>query len=92
MLENYVTYGLIGLGILIIGSNFINIQEIVSKLFFKRVNSNTVVVNKQNEFLTIVNLWYQLKQKCDLCKLTTASEKLDEVFPLLNGALDEQNT
>ena len=33
-----------------------------------------------------------LKNKCDQCNLKVASDKLDEVFPLLNEVLDDDKT
>jgi hypothetical protein len=41
--------------------------------------------------LEIVSLWYQLKNKCDEYHLTVASEKLDEVFPLLNKVIEDND-
>lgn len=89
----YLIYGSIGLGVLILLSNFVDFSYLVSKLFFKDKTDDNVVVpasNKKQDFLEIVGLWYQLKQKCDKFDLTVASEKLDEVFPLLNGVLDNE--
>lgn len=84
----YLIYGSIGLGLLMLLSNFVDMSYLVSKLFF---NSNTnKEINKQKDFLTIVSLWYQLKESCDKFKLDVASEKLDEVFPLLNGVLEDE--
>lgn len=84
----YLIYGSIGLGLLMLLSNFVDMSYLVSKLFF---NSNTnKEINKQKDFLTIVSLWYQLKESCDKFKLDIASEKLDEVFPLLNGVLEDE--
>lgn len=85
----YLIYGSIGLGVLILLSNFIDIPYLVSKLFFgtdKKVNES----NKQKDFLEIVGLWYQLKERCDKFNLEVASAKLDEVFPLLNGVLEDE--
>lgn len=93
MVETYVKYGAIALGIVMILWNFVDSKYIISKLFKsknKTVNTNTAS-NKENDFLEIVSLWYQLKSKCDECKLSVASDKLDEVFPLLNGVLDDAN-
>lgn len=87
MVETYIKYGLIVAGCAVILLNFINRQYIMS-LLFKKTATNTE--NKETDFLEIVSLWYQLKSKCDSCDLHVASEKLDEVFPLLNGVLDEQ--
>jgi hypothetical protein len=73
-------------------TNFIDFSYLISKLFFK--NNNTVPnqngSDKQKEFLEIVSLWYQLKEKCDNFHLDVASQKLDEVFPLLNGILEDE--
>lgn len=35
-------------------------------------------------FLEMVDLWYSLKYRCELHGLHLATDKLDEVFPLLN--------
>lgn len=85
----YLIYGSIGLGILILLSNFIDFSYIVSKIFFSG-SKKISIKNKEQDFLHIVSLWYQLKEQCDEFELTTASTKLDEVFPLLNGVLDDE--
>lgn len=84
----YLIYGSIGLGVLILLSNFVDIPYLVSKLFF--TSNKTTQTNKQKDFLEIVGLWYQLKERCDKFDLHVASEKLDEVFPLLNGVLEDE--
>lgn len=59
----------------------------VKNLVPKKVNVVTpsvVVPNNNINFLDIVNLWFQLKEKCETYGLSEAVEKLDEVFPLLN--------
>ena len=43
-----------------------------------------VEVPQEVKFLEIVDLWYQLKDSCDKYGLKEASDKLGEVFPLLN--------
>jgi len=88
----YLIYGSIGLGVLILLSNFIDFPYLISTLFFSNTPkpSPTVKTNKQKEFLEIVGLWYQLKEKCDAFDLEVASTKLDEVFPLLNGVLEDE--
>lgn len=85
----YLIYGSIGLGLLILLSNFVDMSYLVSQLFFNP-NANTNKTSKQKDFLEIVSLWYQLKESCDKFKLDIASEKLDEVFPLLNGVLEDE--
>jgi hypothetical protein len=95
MIDLYLKIGAVVLGSLILLSNFVNFQSLISKLVFrtktKPVENTTPVSSKQEDFLEIVSLWYQLKHKCDENNLHVASEKLDEVFPLLNGVLDETN-
>lgn len=86
---NYIIYGSIGLGVLILLSNMIDFSYIVSKLFFNK-NPKRNTTNKQQDFLEIVGLWYELKDRCDRFELKVASEKLDEVFPLLNGVLEDE--
>lgn len=78
-------------GVLILASNLVDIPYLISKLF---VNSKTKIdtietVKKEEGFLEIVSLWYQLKSKCDQYDLKIASDKLDEVFPLLNKVIEE---
>jgi hypothetical protein len=95
MSNNYLIYALIAVGCLTILSNFLDAKWIIAKLFAKKVKPLTVSENstsKEADFLHIISLWYQLKEQCDRCKLNIASEKLDEVFPLLNGVLDDEKT
>lgn len=95
MNTNYLIISSIALGSLILLSNYIDFGYIVSKLFFRNNSPKPATVNSKNkeaEFLHIVSLWYQLKEECDEFKLTIASDKLDEVFPLLNGVLEDEFT
>lgn len=48
------------------------------------VKNGVVVKVDDNQFLKTLELWYLLKKQCNESKLTAASEKMDEVFPLLN--------
>jgi hypothetical protein len=93
---DYLIYASIGLGCLLLLSNYIDVSYIISKLFFRDTDNNKpsypeVKTDKEQDFLKIVSLWFQLKEQCDAFKLTIASEKLDEVFPLLNGVLDDES-
>lgn len=87
----YVKLGLIILGSLIVLSSVVDFQSLISKLIFSR---KAVTIKKESQstqesdFLEIVSLWYQLKNKCDHFNLKIASDKLDEVFPLLNEVLE----
>lgn len=87
MSDLYIKIALVSIGALIILLNFVDISSLVSKLVFR--NRPQPVVQQQEGFLEIVSLWYQLKNKCEQFKLKVASDKLDEVFPLLNGILED---
>lgn len=78
-------------GVLILASNLIDAPYLISKLFAKsKAKVDTIeTVKKEEGFLEIVSLWYQLKSKCDQYDLKVASDKLDEVFPLLNKVIEE---
>jgi hypothetical protein len=39
---------------------------------------------KEVDFLDVVETWHTLKSQCKALELKEATEKLDEVFPLLN--------
>jgi predicted AAA+ superfamily ATPase len=80
---------LIVIALLILATNFVDIPYWVSRLFAK--SKVKAVENKEEGFLEIVSLWYQLKNKCDEYHLTVASEKLDEVFPLLNKVIEDND-
>lgn len=88
----YLKIGLVVVGSLLILSNLVDMQNLISKLIFRKKNTivNTInSTNKQSDFLEIISLWYQLKNRCDQFNLKVASDKLDEVFPLLNEVLDD---
>ena len=52
----------------------------------KNLFKKTPEVNPKSSvnFLDVVGSWHTLKSQCKQLELTEASEKLDEVFPLLN--------
>lgn len=52
-------------------------------------NKVVVQVNEDSQFLKTLELWYLLKKQCDEAKLSAASQKMDDVFPLLNDNLEE---
>lgn len=87
-MSNLIVYLLIGLGTLILVSNLVDFPALITKVIFKKPQAHT---NTQSIFLEIISLWYQLKNKCDELKLSTASKKLDEVFPLLNQVLENDD-
>lgn len=91
MFNNYIIYGLLSIGVLAILSNFLDPRWIIGKLFSKKNKvSKSTSSEKEEIFLHIISLWYQLKEQCDACNLTIASDKLDEVFPLLNKVLEDE--
>lgn len=83
-------YGLIALGCLILISNFVDFSALFAKAVVNKKNSPPIF-NKESTFLETVDLWYQLKTKCDSLNLSIASKKLDEVFPLLNASRTVNN-
>ena len=90
MFNNYLVYGLLVVGVLSILSNFFDPKWVISSLLTKKTTPKQSGESKETDFLHIVSLWYQLKEQCDKCNLKVASDKLDEVFPLLNGVLDDE--
>lgn len=88
---NNLSIWFIVIGVLILASNFVDVPYLVSKLFSKtKEKSDTIKIERKEEgFLEIVSLWYQLKTKCEQHNLDIASSKLDEVFPLLNQIIEE---
>ena len=69
-------------GLIILSSSFIDFHHIFAKLLMR----NNTDVNKNNEFIQIIDLWYRLRDKCHSNELVAAITKLDEVFPLLNNS------
>jgi|TARA_B100001094_G_scaffold332984_1_gene407688 hypothetical protein len=57
----------------------------VFKWPFKKREVVVVEPDPEVKFLHIVDLWHKLKISCDEQGLNEATEKLDEVFPLLNS-------
>jgi len=54
--------------------------------WIKNLFKRTPVINPKSsvDFLDVVGSWHTLKSQCKELELREASEKLDEVFPLLN--------
>lgn len=81
---------LIGLGILLI--NFVDFNWLVDKVLNNKPDKTTPEVPElelnDKLFLSIVDLWYKLKESCEAYGLKNAADKLDEVFPLLNDKQD----
>jgi len=76
----YTRIGLILAGVLLILFVNFDLTYWASRLISKKNNEKF----SEKDFLKMINLWYQLKNMCKLANFTAASEKLDEVFPLLN--------
>ena len=51
-------------------------------------SSDEEIITNTDSFLKTLELWYLLKKRCDESKLMLASEKMDEVFPLLNDNIE----
>jgi hypothetical protein len=79
----------VAIGLLLTSVDF---SYLLTKFFVKDAkpddNTEVTVVNESAIFLKILELWYLLKKKCDDANLSTASKKLDEVFPLLNDNVE----
>ena len=85
-LDLYTRIGLIIAGVLLVVFVNLDFTYIISKLVFRKSYDSF----SEKDFLTMVNLWYKLKNMCIAGGFDGASKKLDEVFPLLNnGKKDE---
>lgn len=82
-LDLYTRIGLALAGLLVIVAMNVDITYLLSKLLFWK--NSTTVTTSEKDFLTMVNLWYKLKDMCNKNNFYEASAKLDEVFPLLNN-------
>lgn len=68
-------------GLLVSNFNYLSIVNYMQKVFSKKPQ---VKIDKEVQFLDVVESWHVLKSQCIELDLTQAVEKLDEVFPLLN--------
>lgn len=82
----YTRMALLVAGLLLILLVNVDMTYVISKLIFWKKSPQT----SDKDFLTIINLWYQLKNMCDKNEYLEASEKLNEVFPLLNKAQNNE--
>lgn len=80
-LDMYTRIGLVLAGVLLITLMNVDITYLLSKLIFWKSKSST----SEKDFLNMINLWYKLKEACTRNNFDEASNKLDEVFPLLNN-------
>lgn len=88
--ELLIRYVAIGVAILLLGSTvnygaiWSRVKSSFSRLAIKRNNVTVPETSKESDFLEIVELWHRLRLSCNEYGLKEATEKLDEVFPLLN--------
>jgi hypothetical protein len=87
-LDLYTRIGLVLAGLLLIVMMNIDITYALSRLLFWK--NSSVVNTSEKDFLTMVNLWYKLKDMCKKHNFDEASAKLDEVFPLLNNRSNDE--
>lgn len=68
----------------------IDFSYLLAKLTVKKksVNVPNIPLPNGTEFIKTLELWYALKTSCDKNGLSAASEKMDEVFPLLNDNME----
>jgi hypothetical protein len=76
-------------GLLLVASCYwVDFNYLLAKMLLKKkpvVEKDVeVVVDTGDQFLHIIDLWYKLRAQCVDAKLDSATQKLDEVFPLLN--------
>ncbi|NDD83585.1 hypothetical protein EBZ38_04785 [bacterium] len=90
-IETIIKILALSIGSLILLSNFIRFDNILARLISTTVVKKPVVNDSKEDekFLHIINLWYQLRDNCHAYGLQLATEKLDEVFLLLNNRKDE---
>jgi hypothetical protein len=79
---------LVGISILLF--TIVDFNWVIDRLL-RKDNTPITIESKQDDklFLHIIDLWYKLKASCEQYGLKNASEKLDEVFPLLNDKSKE---
>lgn len=77
----------VAIGLLLSSVDF---SYILAKLTVKKksVNVPNIPLPNGTEFIKTLELWYALKTSCDKNGLGAASEKMDEVFPLLNDNME----
>ena len=77
---------IIAIGLLLSSVDF---SYLLAKLSIKSDgSSDEEIITNTDSFLKTLELWYLLKKRCDESKLMLASEKMDEVFPLLNDNIE----
>lgn len=82
----YTRIGLILAGVLLILFMNFDLTYWISRLISKKDSEQL----SEKDFLKMINLWYKLKNMCNIAKFEEASEKLDEVFPLLNNRNNDE--
>ena len=96
-LETILKVGALTLGALILISNFVKVEDILS-LALRVLTPKTPVVppapevpvSDDEQFLHIVDLWFQLRNQCEEYGLPKAITAIDKVFPLLNDKIEEE--
>lgn len=79
---------IVAIGLLLSSVDF---SYLLAKLSIKSDgSSDEEIITSTDSFLKTLELWYLLKKRCDDSKLVLASEKMDEVFPLLNDNIEEK--
>ena len=82
----YTRIGLILAGVLLILFVNFDLTYWISRLISKKDREQF----SEKDFLKMINLWYKLKNMCNIAKFEEASTKLDEVFPLLNNRNNDE--
>lgn len=95
-LETILKIAAITAGSLILLSNFVNLEDLLgSALKFVNRAAKPIPpapehpVSEDEQFLHIVDLWFQLRTSCEHYGLPKAITAIDKVFPLLNDKIEE---
>lgn len=95
--ETLLRIGAVSVGVLILVSSFVDFRglagSLLSILKSKETDTPTIpvtpVVNQDDQFLKIVDLWFRLRSECEDYGLPKALVAIDKVFPLLNDKIED---
>jgi hypothetical protein len=95
--EMMLRIGAVAVGVLILLGSWIDVRSIVGRLLTMLTTSKpktppmpvAPVANEDEQFLHIIDLWYQLRSECEDYGLPKALVAIDKVFPLLNDKIED---
>jgi len=97
--ETMLRIGAVVVGGLILLSSLVDFKGLAGRLLTALVTRKpktpaipvTPVVNEDEQFLHIVDLWFQLRSECEKYGLPKALVAIDKVFPLLNDKIEDNS-